>query len=171
MNILVFSDSHGHPENISEVMKKQIRTPDVVIFLGDGLRDLDYCDLMGATVYRVRGNCDHFTLIGGKDVTDDLVFTLGSKKIMMTHGHKYGVKSTITPLLNRAAENGVDILLFGHTHSDFEMVISPDDDRYGLKLTKSLYVMNPGSIGSYSGTWGNIVIDRSGRVLLSHGKL
>ena len=170
MNILVFSDSHGRYENISEVMRKQIKKPDAVIFLGDGLRDLDYCELDGVTLFKVRGNCDYFALMGGTDVTDDLIVTLGDKKIMMTHGHNYAVKSTLIPLLTVAAKNSVDIVLFGHTHEGFEMTLTPENDPYDLALTKPLYVMNPGSVGSYSATWGSISIDSSGRVLMSHGR-
>ena len=171
MNILVFSDSHGRSENINEVMRKQIKKPDAVIFLGDGLRDLDYCDFEGTPLFKVRGNCDYFALMGGTDVTDDLIITLGDKRIMMTHGHNYGVKSTLTPLMNVAVKNNVDILLFGHTHEGFEMTLTPENDQYGLNLSKPLYILNPGSIGSYSATFGSISIDRRGGVLLSHGRL
>ena len=40
MNILVFSDSHGRGSRMLEALARQIKKPDAVIFLGDGLRDL-----------------------------------------------------------------------------------------------------------------------------------
>ena len=39
-----------------------------------------------------------------------------NKKIMITHGHRYGVKYGLERLYFSALENEVDIVLFGHTH-------------------------------------------------------
>ena len=171
MNILVFSDSHGRGARIDAVIQLQIRKPDAIIFLGDGLRDIAYCDTGNIPVYAVQGNCDIYNYFKSENVEGELLFTLGDKKIFITHGHKYGVKSGEGYLVFTAAKMGADIVLFGHTHKAMETVLDKDDNKYGLKLSKTMYVMNPGSIGDYDASFGTIEIDRQGRVLMSHGNL
>ena len=171
MNILVFSDSHGRGERIDAVIQTQIRKPDAIIFLGDGLRDIAYCDTGDIPVYAVQGNCDIYNYFKIGEVEEELLFTLGGKRIFITHGHRYGVKSGIGYLVSSVAKMGADIVLYGHTHEAFEKVIDKDENDYGLKLDKPMYVMNPGSIGDYNAFFGCIDIDSRGRILLSHGNL
>ena len=170
MNILVISDSHGRRDRINEVISRQIRRPDALIFLGDGLQDLDYCDTTGIAVYKVCGNCDVLYLNFITDAPDEQIINLNGIRIMMVHGHNHGVKLTYTPLIRIAAENKADVLLFGHTHMPFEMTVMPEND-LGIRLEKPLYVMNPGSLGKGDATFGIITTDRSGRILTSHGSL
>ena len=169
MNILVISDSHGYRDRIKRVLERQVKRPDALIFLGDGLVDLDYCDTTGIPVYKVCGNCDVLYLNFVTDAPDEQIVNLDGIRIMMMHGHNYGVKMTLTPLISTAAEHKVDILLFGHTHIPFELTLMPENDR-GIKLQKPLYVMNPGSLRD-GASFGIITVDRSGRVLMSHGSL
>ena len=171
MNILVFSDSHGHGERIDAVIQTQIGKPDAIIFLGDGLRDIAYCDTGDIPIFAVQGNCDIYSYFRSGETEEELLFTLGGKRIFITHGHKYGVKSGIGYLISSAAKMGADIVLYGHTHDAFESVLNKDENDYGIKLDKPMYVMNPGSIGDYNASFGCINIDREGRVLTSHGKL
>lgn len=170
MNILVISDSHGKRDRLEKVINRQIRRPDALIFLGDGLSDVDFCDTTGIALYKVRGNCDSIFLNDMTDAPDEQTINLDGIRIMMTHGHNYGVKSTLTPLICAAARSKADILLFGHTHEGFEMTLMPEND-LGIKLDKPLYIMNPGSLGSYAATFGTISTDAKGRILLSHGSL
>ena len=167
MDILVFSDSHGRSDKIDEAVSRQIKKPDAIIFLGDGLRDMTNAEVGETPTYCVRGNCDTLVITYAPD---ERCLVLFGKKIFFTHGHRYGVKSTITPLINEAARREADIVLYGHTHEGYERELLPDNE-YGIKLQKSLYVMNPGSIGSYPYRFGVITVDREGRVLLSHGSL
>ena len=162
MNILVFSDSHGHGDRIEEVVKRQITLPDAIFFLGDGLRDLAWCDFGGSRLYAVRGNCDFYA----PDGTCDEIFTeLDGIKIFAAHGHKYSVKSGYLPMAARAAALGADIMLFGHTHTPVSCVLDTGDNSLGVSLTKKLYVMNPGSIGQGK-SFGNITV-RNGVILPS----
>ena len=169
MNILVISDSHGERGRINEVIKRQIKRPDALIFLGDGLKDLEYCDTTAIAVYKVCGNCDELYLNFVTDAPDEQIINLDGIRIMMTHGHNNGVKLTLAPLIRAAADNNVDVLLFGHTHKCLDMTLMPENE-YGIKLEKPLYVMNPGSLGKV-GTFGTITSDAQGRILLSHGSL
>ena len=167
MEILVFSDSHGRLDKIEEALSLQIKKPDAIIFLGDGLRDIANAETGEIPVYSVRGNCD--TLIMSYS-PDEQCLILGDKRVFFTHGNKYGVKSTLTPLISEAAKREADIVLYGHTHEAFECELAPDNE-YAIKLKSTLYIMNPGSIGSYPYYFGVITIDKSGRVLMSHGSL
>lgn len=161
MNILVFSDSHGHGDLIEEVVHRQITPPDAVFFLGDGLRDLAWCDLCGSRLYSIRGNCDFYS----SDDTGDEIFTeLGGIKIFAAHGHKYSVKSGYLAMAARAASLGADIMLFGHTHEPICHAFNEGDTVLDIKLTKKLYVMNPGSIGQGK-SFGTVTV-RNGVILM-----
>ena len=169
MEILVFSDSHGRRAKIEEAVARQIKKPDAIIFLGDGLRDISDAEIGDIPVYAVRGNCDTMSMFS-MDAPDEQCLILGGKRILFTHGHRYGVKSTLTPLINEAARRRADIVLYGHTHEGYERELSAENE-YGIKLEGPLYIMNPGSIGAYPYYFGVITIDKSGRILLSHGSL
>ncbi len=168
MEILVLSDSHGRRDKIEEAIKRQIKKPDAVIFLGDGLRDMTSANIGDVPLFTVRGNCDAGGLFYDNNTPDEQCLILGDKRIFFTHGHRYGVKSTLSPLISEAAKRGADILIYGHTHEATELTLTRDND-YGIKLEKPLSIMNPGSIGSYPYYFGVITVDREGRVLLSHG--
>ncbi len=163
MDILVFSDSHGHPERIAEVLARPGVSPSAVFFLGDGLRDLAWLDFKGAPLYRVCGNCDFFAADG----TESELFTeLGGVKIFAAHGHRYSVKSTETHIAAHAAALGADIVLFGHTHTPLERTFSAGTELGGVTLTRDLHMLNPGSIGSGDASFGQITL-HNGRILTS----
>lgn len=91
MKLLVFSDSHGNPAYMQEMIARH-RTADAVIFLGDGARDIEAMRVLypETAFYSVRGNCDF-----GADLPDELVLDLGGARIFCTHGHNYNVKSDL----------------------------------------------------------------------------
>ncbi len=164
MDILVFSDSHGHGERITEVLERPGVSPSAIFFLGDGLRDLAWLDIKGVPLYSVCGNCDIFV---PDDVESELLVELCGVKIFAAHGHKYSVKSGHTHFAARAAELGADIALFGHTHTPFEATISAGTAIGGVGLTRDLHLLNPGSIGSYTNaSFGNITLHK-GNILTS----
>ncbi len=169
MNILVFSDSHGKGENIGEALSRQLRRPDAIVFLGDGLRDIAYFEAVDIPVYSVRGNCDAWGM-SNADVPDEQLLILGNKRILITHGHDFHVKSLISPLIVRANELGADIVLFGHTHQAFEKLIDVENE-YGIRLSKPMLLFNPGSIGSYPYSFGCLELTEKGQALASHGTL
>lgn len=171
MTALVLSDSHGRTSKIIEAFGRQIKKPDAVIFLGDGLRDISYCEFGDIPLYCVCGNCDMFRFFGNVRAEDEILTTLGGKKIMMTHGHTYSVKSSYTRICMAAEKCGADIVLFGHTHLPFAEYMLSGNCKYGITLTKPLYLFNPGSIGGYEGSFGVLDIDRSGNVIMSHGQV
>ena len=171
MELLVFSDSHGRGSNMLEAFARQIKRPDAVIFLGDGLRDLSYCDFGEVMIFAVSGNCDFYTFYGSGSAEEEIVMTLGGKKIMMTHGDRYGVKQGMARIVKAASEKGADIVLFGHTHLPIERYIPAGESEYGIILEKPLYLFNPGSIGGYDASFGCIEIKKNGEIFMSHGNL
>ena len=166
MRFLIFSDSHGHPEYINEALARASRY-DGVFFLGDGLRDLAYCDVSDDRLFFVKGNCDIFYM-PGEDYPESRLLVFDNKKIFITHGHRYGVKYSLDSLIYAAAERDADIVLFGHTHEKFECRLTPDVCE---TLSKPLYLFNPGAISGYNASFGCLDITLRGEIMLSHGEL
>lgn len=171
LNILVLSDSHGRSERVEQVLARQIRTPDAVVFLGDGLRDVINLDTHGAPLLSVSGNCDAFGFFGDFGAEKEIVMTLGGKRFLMTHGHEYGVKSGLGRIVAAAVEKDVDVVLFGHTHMAFEKRLPDGESEYGIPLKKPLYLFNPGSIGDHDASFGCVLVRENGEIMLSHGSL
>ena len=125
MNALVFSDSHGRVGHIDEMMARVLacgEKPTHVLFLGDGLADLSRAgSLDGQSVVAVRGNCDAFSVSGETEIK---TVGLGQYRALMMHGHTHGVKLGLSRAISLAVQAEVDLLLFGHTHQPFEMVLA-----------------------------------------------
>jgi putative phosphoesterase len=156
---------------MAEVFSRQIKRPDAVIFLGDGLMDLLYCDFENIPLFAVRGNCDVYRFFVKGNAEDEIVMTLGGKKIMMVHGDRYAVKNGYGRIVAAANEKGADIVLFGHTHTPFEKYLPAGECEYGILLKKPLYLFNPGSVGDHGGSFGSVCIRDNGDVVLSHGEV
>lgn len=169
MKLVIISDTHGRRARIDSVLS---RNPlyDALLFLGDGARDID-TELIGGFA-GVCGNCDS-CFVSGNVLPEERILCFDGVKILMTHGHKYSVKFGTEKLEEYAAACGVDVVLFGHTHTPLEKYI-PAGSRIGTAVTENpMYVFNPGSLGapnSGSPSFGVMEI-RGGRVLLSHGYL
>ncbi len=164
MKCLCFSDSHGSPYNIRLALSKH---PDaeVIFFLGDGLRDLEYFITDRSRSWlAVQGNCDYSSLLGDYNVKKTDSITLMGKRVVFTHGDLYGVKYGIDGVKKLASDLSADLVLFGHTHQPLEKYISTEDGGF--------YLFNPGSVGGgYGGaSYGVINITDKG-ILLSIGRL
>ena len=88
MRFLVISDSHGRYERIAELidMHKNI---DALIFLGDGLADLERADAYskGFAVFAVKGNCDVFSFFGRGESDEETVLNFEKFKIRANPFH------------------------------------------------------------------------------------
>ena len=137
--LLVLSDSHGARDAIKRILNKEQNNVDAVIFLGDGLRDLEQALAFfpHLRVYSVAGNCDY----GALEPLDGLA-GFDQTVVFYTHGHMYGVrfffkltgafrklcsKSLIKVSLKNLAE---DILLFlaGSVQKPPEFSLREHDD-------------------------------------------
>ena len=125
------SDSHGSKNNMLDAI--EIETPDVVLHLGDNIRDCADIEVLHPEIMlrSVKGNCDQS--YPGLEMDE---FILEGKRFFMTHGHLFGVKLGKTRILDAAAIRGIDILLFGHTHIPYQT------------NRENLFALNPGSIGA-----------------------
>ena len=170
MKIVVISDSHGRPDRIEEVLRRN-RSYDALLFLGDGLRDFYSLESEPCCFRYVSGNCDGLSF--SSDTPTELMLRLDGVSIFMTHGHGYSVKSGRESLMARGISLGADVILYGHTHVREERYIPEGTTVRGVTAEKGTYLFNPGSLGSPVGSepsFGVIEI-RNGQVLLSHGEI
>ncbi len=135
MKILVLSDSHRNVNRmLCAVAQEQ---PDMVFHLGDLSRDAQ--ELSDAwpklPVLMVTGNCDAWGG-GGSIAPGTLVETVDGVRLLLTHGHLYRAKSGPAGLLREGRKQGVDAVLYGHTHIP---VAQRQED--------GLWLINPGTIG------------------------
>ena len=173
-DILIVSDTHGRATRLKELIeyrKKLLSHGEVLnlIFLGDGLNDLFSCEEYNNIItHIVRGNCDtgvRFTPFG-EEIPFYRVITVGNYKAFLTHGNLFNVKYDREELCRVASEMDADIVLLGHTHAPTLEYIKKGSVR---GVNKDLVLFNPGSLGDFDGTFGNLSLSDNG-FLLSHGK-
>lgn len=154
MKILVFSDSHGRWRNIDEAISLHSGVADAVLFLGDGLADIERVreKYPNIAFFCVRGNCDIFNF---SDTPEEKILNFDGIRIFFAHGHRYGVKGSLGYILNKANEYSSDAVLFGHTHEPYASVEYFADRR--------VQIFNPGSIGA--GSYG--ILNTSNGVLVT----
>lgn len=147
MRIVVVSDSHKDYYSLQKAVMSQ-PTADVVVFCGDGEDDIDTLamQLPNKTIISVKGNNDWCS---EKRYSEEI--TLEGKRIFITHGHLFGVKSNYSQIISQAHSLDTDILLFGHTHEPY------------THYDNGMYILNPGSV-AYSGTYGIVDITKAGIV-------
>lgn len=146
--ILVMSDTHGD----TTLAEKALRTNpdvDIVIHLGDYCKDVNrlqqlYPDIRFEYVY---GNCDF--MIGNVPV--EKLIEVEGQRIFLTHGHRYSVKWGIEKLQDKAHNDNIQLLLFGHTHMQ-QLTYGPGH-----------IILNPGSISEPRGndeeSYAIVIID------------
>ena len=147
MKLMVFSDSHGHFERMLSALEQA--APDMIIHLGDGGRDIDKIKKQFPQIplKAVRGNCDL-----SSDLPETELFSVGAVKLLITHGHIFGVKRGLSPLIDEAIALGADIVMFGHTH----IAVST--------MAGGLYVLNPGTCGGYPPSCAEVIIAGKGEI-------
>ena len=144
--LLILSDSHSNRLALEHILKAEADHIDALIFLGDGLRDLEQtlAFFPHLRVYSVAGNCDFGALepLDGLAAFDQVV-------VFYTHGHMYGVKYDLDTLADAASARGAEVALFGHSHI-------PHAEQRG-----KVFLFNPGSCGRcYTGpnTYGILTL-------------
>ena len=150
MKVLVLSDSHS----VRAIMRSavaQVR-PDAIIHLGDHYDDGEVIaeENLHIPMYQVPGNCDAHRCWGKPEL---LCLDVCGARMFMTHGHRQHVKQTRFQLEKEAREMGAAIALYGHTHEAF---VHRESD--------GLWIMNPGTCGSYGGSVGVIEV-KNGQIV------
>ena len=115
MRIVVFSDSHNEFFAIKRILDLNQGRADLFLHLGDGNREFeDIRDLYpGCAFLGVAGNCDRLCREKG-----EREFTEGGVRILMTHGHAYGVKNGLSSLVREAEKRGIGLVPVSYTHLD-----------------------------------------------------
>lgn len=132
MKVLVISDTHG---NVDRALSAHTLSEpvDAVIHLGDGSADADLLRfVLDVPVVSVAGNCDPCS-----DAPRELLWECEGKRILLTHGDTYQVKSGQGRLLLRSIELKAEAVLFGHTHQAFCEVYS------------GVLLLNPGALANH----------------------
>lgn len=147
MKILVLSDSHGNVSNMLRAVEREC--PRMILHLGDCWRDGErlHDAFPDIEFHQVPGNCD----CRPAEPSERLLF-IEDKRILICHGHTYGVKQSLLSAGYTAEEQNLDCFLFGHTHK-------PLVDMRG----KTLF-LNPGSIGDYFRPFYGVITIERGRL-------
>jgi uncharacterized protein len=138
MRFLVISDSHG---NYPHALKAHelAGAVDHIIHLGDGAEDaLLMGQVLEQPVLRVAGNCDPDPLL-----PQELTLDFGPCRLLLVHGNRQMVKSGLRQLVEKGAEVGATVVLYGHTH------------RPAVQTESGMLLVNPGTLkqgfpGSYA---------------------
>lgn len=140
MNILIVSDNHGLTEELNQIKKRH--SVDYMIHCGDSEFNMDDPLLDG--FIKVAGNCDLDSRFKNEETLQ-----IADKKIFVTHGHLYGVKTNLLSLAYRAQEEGAQITCYGHTHVahaekvNRQILINPGSVRNSKgRLTESYVILN-----------------------------
>ena len=128
---------------------------DAIFFLGDGIRDLSVIQSKypEIPIFKVKGNCD----LGVQDASEELTFNFDGINILLTHGHRHGVKYGYESIIKYAKNKGADAVMFGHTHVPCDKIEYLDDEK--------IHLFNPGSIATED-TFG--VVNTANGVLVTN---
>lgn len=125
MSILVLSDSHGLVDEVRQAVERHNAA--YVFHCGDFCTD--HTKQPFAAMRLVRGNCDQES-----EVPLERGSVWKHLRIYQTHGHLYGVKSSLLKLHYRAEENAANVVIFGHSHVPV------------CTLERGILFLNPGSM-------------------------
>lgn len=127
--IVVISDTHSNRAAI-EKLYPIFSECDLIIHLGDTSSDGSRIRsaFPGKTIL-INGNCD-FPRLG----EDEKIIEVEDIKIFACHGDRYRVKSGLSRLAERAAQEGARIALYGHTHKSLE------------REENDVFMINPGAL-------------------------
>lgn len=127
MKLLIMSDTHSATKTMEQVIERHKREVDAIIHCGDSELDANY--FYDTPIHVVRGNCD----IDDRFPLEEL-FSVKDATVLVAHGHKYNVKSTLMPLFYRAQEVQAKVVCFGHSHL------------IGAEMQDGILFINPGSL-------------------------
>jgi hypothetical protein len=149
MTLLVFSDSHKEVSVMVGAAERE--SPDMLLHLGDHADDglalgARFPDI---PLRIVRGNCDYNREVGELETLE-----LCGKKIILTHGHLFGVKNGLDRIASLGENANADLVLFGHTHRAY------------ISKSGGMTLFNPGAVcgrGWDKGkTYGIVHVDEKG---------
>ena len=155
MKILLVSDTHGRTCTLEKLLEVYRDSVGLVCHMGDYGSDLrkfesEYGNMQFAAV---NGNTDFYLQGQTEQILEIGQINEKKLRLLITHGHKFGVKRSLDRLIYYAKEMDVNAVFFGHTH---EPVCFAKD---------GIFFMNPGSLtfGYENGsTYGLVHINENG---------
>lgn len=124
MKFIVCGDNHGKKDPMTRLLENY---PEVDDFLHMG--DVGFPKDETKEFKIVNGNNDFFF-----GYPEELVVTVGTKRIYMTHGHHLAYGDRLRDLAQRAKDRNCEIACFGHTHV------------YQVEDVDGILCINPGSL-------------------------
>lgn len=129
MKVLIVSDTHGRDSGLEAAVEKEAPF-DMLVHCGDVEdREIFIEALADGPCCIVSGNNDFYT-----DLPREAVIELAGKRVLVTHGHYYGISGGTDRLVNAAKCQGCEIVMFGHIHTPM------------LKEENGVLLINPGSL-------------------------
>lgn len=138
----VITDSHRSWRNIDSALPFFADCKHI-IHLGDHEGDMDDFPEAASRLLRVSGNCDFFSMQPGTRYIE-----VEGIRVMLTHGHAYGVKRGLDDLCAAAVKGNCALALYGHTHERRDIV------KNGVRM------VNPGALKD--GCYAIVSIDGGG---------
>lgn len=156
--VIALSDSHGNEQALRDGIAQALQMGgiDALVFLGDGLEDLQAVKPMLAAngaqtkVVAVRGNNDWRYA-----ANDEETFVISGARFFACHGHTLRVKYGMERLCFTAREREAQVALFGHTHQSM------------LEYQYGIWFVNPGAVGDARRrgfAYAEMLVDDDGRV-------
>ncbi|HIZ21760.1 MAG TPA: metallophosphoesterase [Candidatus Blautia faecigallinarum] len=129
MKVLVVSDTHGRDEKLEAAVQKEAPV-DLLVHCGDVEgREFFVEALAECPCCIISGNNDFFS-----DLPREEEIEIGNRRVLVTHGHYYGVSMDIYGLIDEAKARNCQAVFFGHTHKP---LITEKD---------GIFALNPGSL-------------------------
>ncbi len=130
--IVIFSDTHGNKTLIKKTEQICIES-DLILHAGDGNTDVFSIEGAYEKAEIVDGNCD-----GGFAGVNEIILEIEERKILLTHGHLYGVKNSLNTLVSYAKKINCDIVIYGHNH------------KKNVETRDGILLINPGTLSRSS---------------------
>lgn len=139
---IICSDIHGNLSDFKRMLREAGRDPiDGVIIAGD--MEIDQTEIQQAvsvlkrdgkpvSLYMVKGNCDYEFCGDLKDLAT--IQLPGNITCVLSHGHRYQVKSDLMVYAEVARNLGAKIAIYGHTHL------------YDDRMLGNIRFINPGAL-------------------------
>lgn len=137
MKALIVSDNHGDEDILRQLVANFANRVDVLIHCGDS--ELTPTNPVMQHFVAVKGNNDW-----NADYPLNQVVDCQNEKIFVTHGHRYQVNYSLTPLMLKGEEQQADIVCYGHTH------------QLATTMNTGTLFINPGSISLPRGEYARL---------------
>ena len=108
--ITIFSDTHGN-KTLLKKCQQICNECDLILHAGDGNCDVFSIDGAYEKAIIVDGNCD-----GGFAGCHEQIIEIEQKRILLTHGHLFGVKTSLKTLVAYAKSKECNVVIYGHNH-------------------------------------------------------